>query len=168
MIINDKEYRPYDEKYYISEDGDVYSKYINRSMKHNIDIDGYHRVDIHGKHEKVHKLVYKTWIGDVPPGQVVRHYDDDRDNNHASNLVAGTQKQNIEDAFRNGHKECSGRTHTLIVYDKLTDEVLSFCPAEKFISYSGHSCANGGVSRMMTRDWFKDRFDVIEYRLGKV
>jgi hypothetical protein len=168
MLINGREYKPYDEHYYVSEDGDVHSKYINRSMKHNIDLDGYHRVDIHGKHMKVHKLVYNTWVGDVEPGKLIRHYDDNRDNNHLSNLVVGTQKDNIADAIRNGHRDRGGRTHTLVVYDKLSNECLTFCPAEKFIEYSGHSCQNGGISRMMTRDWFKKRFEVMEYRVGKV
>lgn len=168
MFINGKEYKPYDDYYYISQDGDVYSKYINRSMKHNIDIDGYHRVDIHGRHMKVHKLVYITWVGNIEPGMLIRHYDDNRDNNRLSNLVVGTQKDNIEDSFRNGHKHLKGNTRTLVVYDKWTNKELTFCPAEKFIDYSGHSCQNGSISRMLTRDWFKQRFEVIEYRLGKV
>jgi len=168
MIINGKEYKPYDDHYYVSEDGDVYSGYINRSMKHNIDLDGYHRVDIHGRHIKVHKLVYNAWVGEVEPGKLIRHYDDNRNNNHLSNLVVGTQKDNIADAIRNGHRDLRGHTYTLVVYDKLNNERLTFCPAEKFIEYSGHSCQNGGISRMMTRDWFKKRFEVIEYRVGKV
>lgn len=168
MLFNNKEFKSYDNDYHVSIDGDVYSRFKNDCLKHSIDLDGYHRVDIHGKHVKVHKLVYKTWVGDVEPGKLVRHYDDDKNNNHVSNLVVGTQKQNIEDSIRNGHRELKGNTHTLIVYDKLVDERLTFCPAEKFIEYSGHSCQNGGLSRMMSRDWFKKRFEVIEYRLGKV
>lgn len=168
MIYNDKEFRPYDDEYHVSEDGDIYSTYINRCLKHAKDLDGYHRVDIHGRHMKVHKLVYNTWVGEVEPGMIIRHYDDNKDNNHISNLVVGTQKENIHDAIRNGHRDRGGRTHTLVVYDKLTNERLTFCPAEKFIEYSGHSCQNGGLSRIMTRDWFKKRFEVIEYRLGKV
>ena len=168
MIINGKEYKRYDSTYYVSEDGDIYSTYIGRSLKHYIDLDGYHRVDIHGKHMKVHKLVYMTWIGELQSDELIRHYDDDKDNNHVNNLVIGTQKQNIEDSIRNGHRDRRGRTHTLIVYDKFTDECLAFCPADEIITYSGHSCQNGGISRMMSRDWFKQRFEVIEYRLGKV
>ena len=110
----------------------------------------------------------KPGVGDVDPDKLIRHYDDNKDNNHVSNLVAGTQKQNIEDAIRNGHRDLKGHTHTLTIRDKLTNDILSFCPAEKFIEYSGHSCQNGGVSRMMTREWFKKRFEVVEYRLGKV
>lgn len=168
MIFNDKEFRSYDDMYHVSEDGDIYSTFKKDCLKHNIDCDGYHRVDIHGKHTKIHKLVYKTWVGEVEPGKIIRHYDDNKNNNHYSNLVVGTQKQNIEDAIRNGHRDRGGRTHTLIVYDKLTNERLTFCPADEFIEYSSHGCQNGGISRMMTRDWFKKRFEVIEYRVGKV
>ena len=168
MLINGQEYKPYDDYYYVSENGDIYSTYINRSLKHSIDVNGYHRVDIHGKHVKVHKLVYITWIGEIEPGKVIRHYDDDKDNNCASNLIAGTQKENIEDSFRNGNKHLKGNTHSLTVYDKEARKQITFCPAEKFIQYSGHSCQNGGLSRMMTRNWFKQRYEIIEYRLGKV
>lgn len=168
MFFNEKEYRPYDEYYYVSIDGDVYSAYKKDTMKHYIDHNGYHRVDIHGRHIKVHKLVYSVWIGDVPDGKIIRHLDDDKDNNHADNLGLGTQKENIKDAFRNGHKFLKGNAHTLTVYDKLIDEEVTFCPAERFIEYSRHSCVNGGISRMMSRNWFKERFDVIKYKLGKV
>lgn len=168
MIFNNKEFKSYDDDYYASKDGDIYSRFKNGCLKHYIDCDGYHRVDIHGKHRKVHKIVYNAWVGEVESGKLLRHFDDNRDNNNLDNLVVGTQKQNIEDSFRNGHKYLKGNTYTLIVYDKFTNERLTFCPAENFIAYSGHSCQNGGISKMMTRDWFKKRFEVIEYRLGKV
>ena len=71
----------YDENYYISAYGDVYSKISKKFLKHYIDHDGYHRVDIHSKHIKVHKLVYLTWVGEIKNGNVIRHLDDDKDNN---------------------------------------------------------------------------------------
>lgn len=61
MIYNDKEFRSYDDDYYVSEHGDIYSRFKKGCLKHGVDCDGYHRVDIHGKHIKVHKLVYETW-----------------------------------------------------------------------------------------------------------
>ena len=53
------------------------------------------------------------------------------------------------------------------VYDKEKLEVVTFFPAKEIITYAGHTQINGGVSRCMTRNWFKKRFDVIEYRLVK-
>ena len=51
--------------------------------------------------------------------------------------------------------------------DKQVKETITFCPANKFIEYSGHSCQNGGVSRMFTRNWFKNRYEIIDYYLCK-
>ena len=168
MFVNGIEFLPYDNEYYVSKCGDVYSTYCGRCLKHYIDHDGYHRVDIHSRHIKVHKLVYLVWVGDIPYGLNVRHYDDDKDNNHVSNLILGTQKENIEDAFRNGHKEFGANTHHLIVYDKETDQELVFCPAKNFIEYCGHPSANGCVVNMFNKDWFKQRYEIIEYGFGKV
>lgn len=166
IIINNKILKQYDENYYISEDGDVYSLYSKKFLKHQIDHDGYHRVDIHSKHMKIHKLVYLTWIGELKFGEQINHKDDNKDNNHYTNLYTGSQKENIQDCIRNNHR--IGNTHYLTVYDKKENKILTFCPASNFIAYSGHSCANGSVKRMFTRNWFKIRYEIIDYNKGKV
>lgn len=164
MIINGKEFKPYDDHYYVSFDGEIYSTYIHRCLKHNVDHDGYHRVDIHGKHVKVHKLVYLVWNGDLSDGFQINHIDDDKNNNCADNLYAGTQPQNIRDCIDNGHKPYVNQ-HYLIVKDKERNAILFFQPAKRFFEYCGHNQSNGGVSRAITRDWFKNRFEFID--MGK-
>ena len=109
IIIENKILKPYDKNYYVSEYGDVYSLYSKKFLKHQIDCDGYHRVDIHSKHIKIHKLVYLTWIGNVKKGEQINHKDDDKNNNHYSNLYIGSQKENIQDCIKNNHRV--GNTH---------------------------------------------------------
>lgn len=152
--------------YYVSEDGEVYSTYSKKLLKHNIDLNGYHRVDIHGKHMKIHKLVYLTWIGEIEKGKQINHYDDNKDNNHYSNLYQGTQKENIHDCIRNNHRK--GNIHYLTIYDKERDKILTFSPANKFIKYSGHPCGNGSVKKMFERNWFKKRYEIIDYKKKSV
>ena len=53
------------------------------------------------------------------------------------------------------------------MFDNQKQETITFCPAQKFIEYSGHSCANGSVSRMFTRNWFKKRYKIISFYLCK-
>lgn len=166
IIIDDIVYRQYDEMYYVSAAGDIYSQYSKKKLKHARDIDGYHRVDLHGKHRKVHQLVYYVWGGTDSNGLQINHIDDNKDNNHISNLYAGTQKQNIHDCMWNGHRE--GNVWYLTIYDKKTDTILSFSPASDFIAYSGHPCGNGGVKRMFTRNWFKKRYEIIDYKKKSV
>ncbi len=56
------------------------------------------------KTRRVHQLVAEAFIGPCPPGQEVRHLDDDPSNNCLANLAYGTSKQNKADMLRNhGH-----------------------------------------------------------------
>lgn len=64
--------------------------------------DGHLQVGVFGKLWTVHKLVYLAWRGSIPKGLVVRHRDDVKDNNVPSNLLLGTQAQNMDDVRLNG------------------------------------------------------------------
>lgn len=162
IIINNIILKPYDKNYYISAKGDVYSTYSNKFLKHYIDLYGYPRVDIHKKHIKVHKLVYLTWIGEIPKGQQINHKDDNKLNIHFTNLYCGSQKENIQDCIKNGHRV--GNLFYLTIKDKRINKILTFCPASNFIKYSKHSCKNGSLKRMFSRNWFKKRYEIIEYK----
>lgn len=166
IVIDEVVYKQYDDMYFVSASGDVYSRYSRKKLKHCIDIDGYHRVDLHSRHKKVHKLVYQVWGGDLPDGTQVNHKDDNKDNNHISNLYAGTQQENIRDCEINGHRV--ENMWYLTVADKQTGKIMTFSPASDFIAYSGHPCGNGSVKRMFTRNWFKKRYEIIDYRKKSV
>ncbi|MCM1223097.1 MAG: HNH endonuclease [Lachnospiraceae bacterium] len=160
---------PKEPNYLVGEDGRIYSKYARRIMKPNRARDGHERIDIHGKHVPVSHIVWDTWSNEecfenLSEGYCIRHINDIPYDNRVNNLMCGTQKENIADSYRNGHKDISANTWVLTVLDKEKNKVLTFCPASDFIRYSGHSCLNGGVNRMFTRDWFKKRFEIIEYR----
>ena len=160
IIYNNKLFKPYDEMYYVSADGDIYSTYKRGLLKHNIDINGYHRVDIHRKHIKVHKLVYLVWRGEIINGLQINHIDDNKDNNHYSNLYLGSQKDNIKDCCKNKHRV--GQIKHIKVYDKLLDKVLEFPTIKSFLEYTGHPQSNGSLQRCKNRNWFKKRFKIIE------
>lgn len=70
------------------------------------DKDGYKRIQltIQGKAKKihVHRLVYSIFIGELKDGFVCCHIDGNKLNNHPSNLLQATQKENI------GHKRQHG------------------------------------------------------------
>ena len=51
-VINGEEFAKYDNTYYVSKDGKVFSTYVNRLLTAKPDLDGYPRLDIHGKHKK--------------------------------------------------------------------------------------------------------------------
>lgn len=167
IFINneEKEFRQFKENpsYYVSADGDVYSTFSKKLLKHYIDLDGYHRVDIYinhkQKHIKIHKLVYLVWIGPIPKGFQINHYDDNKDHNHYTNLYLGTQKQNIYDCRRNLHRV--GNVQSIEIKDKLLDKIITFPSISEFIKYSGHPVANGSLSKCLNSKWFHERFELI-------
>lgn len=53
----------------------------------------------------------EAFLGPRPDGLVVRHLDDDRTNNRASNLAYGTASDNQRDSVRNGTQADIQKTH---------------------------------------------------------
>lgn len=122
---------------YVAEDGEIYnmefrkrSPYLHRS--------GYLRVDLQYKkkryHIQVHRAVAETFL--EPPSEelleicskehhkkvLVLHKDNDRMNNHFTNLKWGTHQENISQAFRDGmRRSYSGSGNPAA---KLTESVV--------------------------------------------
>lgn len=159
MLINNEEYKSYDDNYYVNEYGKIYSIKLGRELKPNIDCDGYYRVDIYGKHIKVHKLVYLTWIGDIEQGKQINHKDDNKHNNHYTNLYLGTQKENILDCFKNNHRV--GNIKSVTLKDNLNNKVITFPSIKEFIKYDGHSNKSNSFSKAKNKLWFKKRYTII-------
>lgn len=173
IFINEKTFKQYkNTKYYCDDCGTIYSDYSQKILKpllRNKGIKPYYYIDINfgqgQKHIPIHRIVYETWVGQIPKDKFVLHKDDNQLNNNINNLYLGNQKENIQDCINNGHR--MGCVWILTVYDKKEDKTITFCPAKEFIEYCGHPCANGGIQRMFIRNWFKVRFDIIDYRRCK-
>ena len=174
IIVNGMELKPYNEKYYVSNKGDVYSKYTNQFLKHEIDRKGYHRVNVYEnkkhRHVRVHLMVYTTWVGDIPNDLMVCHKDDNKDNNYVCNLKLGTMHDNAMDCVRNRHHNTA---KTLVVYDKYTRETVEFYPARNLLEYANHPYSQKShksgiaMTNIFKAPWFKERFDVIDYYFKK-
>lgn len=171
IIIGKKVFREIslNNNYYIDCDGNVYSKFAKRVIKHLYRKIGgklYAHVDIYidgkQKHIPIHKLVYVTWVGEIHPNLQINHKDDNSLNNNYLNLYVGTQKDNIKDCINNNHRV--GNVFYLTLHDKKLDSVVTFCPASDFIDYCGHPCNNGCIKRFFKRNWFKKRYEILEYK----
>lgn len=167
IFINGKEFKKtlVSDNYYVSCDGRVYSTYAKRIISCSIiTVKGkkYVRVDIHGKHYVVHRLVYEAWVRKLESNEQVNHKNDDGLDNRCCNLYVGTQSENIQDCVDNGHRV--GNVFYLTLYDKDRKEIVSFCPASKFIEYSGHPNKSGSLNKFFTKNWFKKRYDIIEFK----
>ena len=59
---------------------------------------GYHKINIKGGQEYVHRLAVSTWIGTIPTGWQVNHLDKTITNNAVENLEIVTPKRNAQHA----------------------------------------------------------------------
>ena len=92
--------------YRIYPDGKVYSMKLKKYIDGHKNKKGYYAFtlyDLEGKrkHKGLHQLLAMAFISNPHNYEVVRHLDDNKDNNSLSNLKWGTIKENIEDAIRN-------------------------------------------------------------------
>ena len=94
-------------KYMINEYGVVFStvRSIQIAVAHNWA--GYQTVTITDDNgfrapRKVHRLVYLTYIGNLLDGKVIDHIDNDKNNNHYTNLRQITPSENSLKSFTSG------------------------------------------------------------------
>lgn len=108
----DREFKdiPGHDGYQISKDGVL--KYVTRGglttckKATHVPKGRYQKYRVNGKYMAVHHLVMMAW-GQPRPSQesVLRHFNDDQNDNHIDNLVWGTPKENSEDRIRNQSKD---------------------------------------------------------------
>lgn len=86
------EWRPlkgYEGFYKISERGDIESLITGFIRKPGLE-DGHLKIQLlrngRRKNHRIHKLVYETFVGEVPDGYDVHHLDENKLHNHFSNL----------------------------------------------------------------------------------
>jgi len=80
--------------------GDGYARKLLGTQNSN----GYLSVRINGKLKPIHIIICNTFHGSkTVTNNQVRHLNDEKLDNSASNLMWGTPKQNSEDKIRNGH-----------------------------------------------------------------
>jgi hypothetical protein len=110
--------------YRISENGEVYSDKRNKIISQAKNWAGYAVVTITDElgfrsPRKVHRLVYSTYVGGLESGKVIDHKDNDKSNNHYSNLQQITPSQNSIKSF------ISGKNISKIVWTK--DMIHKIC-----------------------------------------
>lgn len=171
IIFKGKEFKKYprNANYYVSRDGEVYSIYSQKIIKQNLrgkENKQYPYVDIaingKQKHIYIHRMVYETWTKPLKEGEQVNHRDDKELHNNIDNLYVGSQMENINDCFSNFHRV--GHVYYLTLFDKQENKTITFCPAKKFIEYSGHPNKSGSLNKFFSKNWFKKRYEIIEFK----
>lgn len=100
--------------YLILENGVVLSNQTNKGLaiyrnkvygivNTSINRDGYLMMRLNYKSYSLHTLVARAFLGEKPnPKMIIRHLDDNKLNNHWTNLKYGTKSENYQDFLRNG------------------------------------------------------------------
>lgn len=105
----------YEGEYEVSDDGRVRNVRTMHVLRPSLNGPGYRQVNLHvdgvRKTRAVHALVAEAFIGPRPDGLVTRHLDGDELNNHPSNLVYGTPRDNALDAVDHGTHPNASKTH---------------------------------------------------------
>ena len=92
--------------YKIYPDGKIYSIKLKKYISGYKNKRGYCAFTLYNlegkrKHKGLHQLLAMAFIPNPKGYEIVRHLDDDKDNNSLSNLKWGTIKENIEASIRN-------------------------------------------------------------------
>lgn len=155
--------------YWISECGDVVNLDNGYTyMKHSIQKNGYHRIELKikkgvGRKFLIHRLVYQAFIGELQDDLVIEHLDGNPSNNHYLNLRQSTQKTNIETAIKHGTFG-SNNKKSLLLYDKHLNKEVEFNKVKDVIEYLGLSIKNGSMAKLKKHSVFKNRFDIVEVK----
>lgn len=83
--------------YEIFEDGRIWSYASNKWLKPKLNKSGYFNINLsNGKPTtfRLNRVVYEAFNGEIPEDMYVNHIDEDKTNNHISNLNLLTPKEN--------------------------------------------------------------------------
>ena len=129
-IKESNDYKPmpgYEEYYYISKYGDIYSirtgKYLKFKKSHN----GYHsaQLNVNGKAKeiRINRAVAEAWIPNPNNYEFVNHIDFNIENNYYKNLEWCTHKQNMKHSWDSGRFILRQIPNTLYIFEhKFTNE----------------------------------------------
>lgn len=126
---------------FISNSGKHGMWYKSRSLKFNVDKDGYNTVALQKdgkvKRVKVHRVVLSTFTDDND--MQVNHIDGNKSNNHVNNLEWVTCSENIKHAFNIGLKTQVGSKNNC---SKLTESiVIQICDFFKNTTFTNKQIA---------------------------
>lgn len=89
----------YEGLYAITRDGKVWSYLSNKWLATNKRSKGYVKVALHinnkTKHHYIHRLVYITYVGEIPKGMEINHINEQRDDNRLENLQLCSHRENL-------------------------------------------------------------------------
>ena len=147
------------ENYQVSNFGEVKSLGNNKKRKEKLlspgkNGKGYLFVSLSkngvGKPFTIHRLVYETFVGEIPPKWDINHLDENKENNHLENLEACSHEKNC--GWGNRNKKIAAtlinhpqRSKAVEAIDKVTGKVIYVFPSTMEAERQGFD--SGAVSK---------------------
>lgn len=92
---------------------------------------------------RINRLVYSTFIGEIPEGMQVNHIDEDKENNRVENLNLMTPKENCNWGTRNARR-AAAQSKAVEAIDKVSGRVVFTFPSTREAQRQGFD--HGAVS----------------------
>lgn len=136
--------------YKITENGEIWSNIYNKFLSCKYDKDGYLDLclvceDGKRRHFRVHRLVAEIYIGNPNNFPIVLHLDNNKSNNHYSNLKWGTVQENTQQAYDDG---CCSCNKIVYLYDRrnkyLIKKFNSLSDLARYFNYKNGMVGNLG------------------------
>jgi len=147
----------FEDKYFITNTGKVYSKYLNDYLKPMETKKGYLSVCLNINRQKkltksIHRLVAIHFIENKDNKPQVNHIDGNKHNNNVDNLEWNTNKENINHAIRLGlyDPKKNGMCKEITLLNKLTNETETYFSTNNFAetyNYPIHSVRSSFMKR---------------------
>lgn len=119
------------ENYVISENADIINTRTGRVLKQGKNQKGYNMITLSSngisKIKCVHRIMYESYVGNIPNGLEVNHMDGNKGNNSIKNLALITHTENIQHAVNNGlikSGEKSALSKPVVKINCMTQEII--------------------------------------------
>lgn len=165
MIIDGRRCRvyPFDERYLVSECGNVYSTRAKKWLKPTKNRHGYLTLTVKNpttssKSASIHRIVAFSWLGNPPEGKPeINHKDGNKSNNSVSNLEWCSRSENIKHGFDNH------------LFDKKIEATIESNKREWALGRKRKAVEMGGLKRKeYTRGKHEGAKKVIHLPTGKI
>lgn len=90
---------------------------------------------------RINRLVYSTFVEEIPEGLQVNHIDENKENNRVDNLNLMTSKENNNWATRNA-RSAAARSKQVEAIDKITGRVIFTFPSTREAGRQGFNQSN--------------------------
>lgn len=125
---------------YVTEDGNVFRYDYKQDKlilcKPNKSKNGYCRIKYNGKNFQTHRVIFETFVGEIPEGYEIDHINTIRDDNRLENLRCVTHAENNRNGITRQHRSDTRIKNSTSDFGKKYFEHFGYSRAKNIKQYS--------------------------------